>query len=1079
MGNRGRIEFAHKLLRARDWQGRPEIDQLRAWWRTRGHGGAGVFALVGIGGAGKTAIADRFLREVPGVFPPHPDVAADPSLPTPDKLFVFSFYEAPNPQVFLAQILDWLDDREPDDKRQRPRYPEIKARLAKEHGLLLVLDGLEKIQDDGARGGRLGHITDASLRQLLLDLGEGYLPGVSAIVTTRFPLDDLEVAEGPYYVAIDVERIALPACVELLRQRGVHGPDTALEAIAEHCGRHALTVDLVGGYLAAFKRGEPSLEGLPSHDEIARIAADEPNRKRQAVARQSARFGRVAQRYREGLAEHDPAALALMERICLFRSGVTAETLAGIFLGDSKEQVSGPALSQLTPAELKARLHRLSEMRLIEYVDDATGQRRVQVHPAVREGLLAGLATDAATAGHGAVREHLASALTAADVALGHAPDSTPTDPSTQDLLEEVIHHSLEAGLVKEAYSIFESRLVPLVIMGGHDRIERIHRLFAKGHPPATARPGEGVGELFFFAWGLAYQAMGQPALARICLERAESETSRSPGDLGPYFFFAFSLFIEGRLGHALHVFKRELEQLNLGTASFSNIEHYAVIIIDLAKTFLEGKQLDSSFRALLHARAGLDSGDKFTFALLARGDLLVRMLLRAGFLDNVEAIATDFFDDVLDDEEAHEVLREALPLAQLAAAQVSLAKDDMEDALKRIVLTEQWVAAHGSPDIECLAALVRGQLHFRLSDPARLVTSTTFRAEQLDLALKTTDGIRIARRSGYGFYHLELLILRSRIHLWRGEADEAARDARAALYGLDVAPPGKSRFDAPPLDGRSPPDGRGIFGEGRPPLYAATHPECNYVWGEADARFLLGEALALTAAANDDAAMAREATAELDKARALQQRIGDPHLADTEAALARIASGMPPPFPLPPPKPRVVPAIPQKSAPLVFICYAHADNEAPDRWLGRLLQMIEPLHRRGVVHVWTDRAIAIGEQWDAEIQRSLATARAAVLLVSPAFLASTYIDNSELPVLLRRAQQQHSLRILPVLLRPSLFDKLTFRYPDPAHGPQEIKLADFQVAHPAERTLSEMTRPEQDRVLLGVAEALLQLAAD
>ncbi len=58
-----RINFVHSLLRARDYQNRPEFDRLCDWWRD---GGEGVCALVGIGGAGKTAVADRFLRVLPG-----------------------------------------------------------------------------------------------------------------------------------------------------------------------------------------------------------------------------------------------------------------------------------------------------------------------------------------------------------------------------------------------------------------------------------------------------------------------------------------------------------------------------------------------------------------------------------------------------------------------------------------------------------------------------------------------------------------------------------------------------------------------------------------------------------------------------------------------------------------------------------------------------------------------------------------------------------------------------------------------------------------------------------------------------
>ncbi len=61
-----RIHFAHTLLRARDYQDRPEFHQLCDWWRERK---AGVCALVGIGGAGKTAVADRFLRVLPDAIP--------------------------------------------------------------------------------------------------------------------------------------------------------------------------------------------------------------------------------------------------------------------------------------------------------------------------------------------------------------------------------------------------------------------------------------------------------------------------------------------------------------------------------------------------------------------------------------------------------------------------------------------------------------------------------------------------------------------------------------------------------------------------------------------------------------------------------------------------------------------------------------------------------------------------------------------------------------------------------------------------------------------------------------------------
>ena len=91
-----------------------------------------------------------------------------------------------------------------------------------------------------------------------------------------------------------------------------------------------------------------------------------------------------------------------------------------------------------------------------------------------------------------------------------------------------------------------------------------------------------------------------------------------------------------------------------------------------------------------------------------------------------------------------------------------------------------------------------------------------------------------------------------------------------------------------------------------------------------------------------------------------------------------------------------------------VFISYAHKDNEATDpakRWLDRLTEHLEPLAQQDNIMVCSDQDIGLGDDWHGHIQAQLNGARAAVLLVSPAFLASKYIRNNELPVLLRNAK--------------------------------------------------------------------------
>lgn len=171
--------------------------------------------------------------------------------------------------------------------------------------------------------------------------------------------------------------------------------------------------------------------------------------------------------------------------------------------------------------------------------------------------------------------------------------------------------------------------------------------------------------------------------------------------------------------------------------------------------------------------------------------------------------------------------------------------------------------------------------------------------------------------------------------------------------------------------------------------------------------------------------------------------------------------------------------AAPKEPLPPIFICYAHKDNEDKDPakcWLDRLREQLEPLIQQGQISICSDQEIDLGDNWHNHIQNNLTNARAALLLVSPAFLASKYIRNNELPVLLRNAKQQ-GVKIIPIILRPCLFAESKFKYPDPQNGPEEFTLASLQALGSPRRALSEMTEGEQDRALLKVAQTLASLA--
>ena len=160
-----------------------------------------------------------------------------------------------------------------------------------------------------------------------------------------------------------------------------------------------------------------------------------------------------------------------------------------------------------------------------------------------------------------------------------------------------------------------------------------------------------------------------------------------------------------------------------------------------------------------------------------------------------------------------------------------------------------------------------------------------------------------------------------------------------------------------------------------------------------------------------------------------------------------------------------------------VFVCYAHEDNDPKDplskRWLDRLLQQLAPLAIQDQVCAWSDKDIETGQDWHQRIQQTLGNTKAAVLLASPAFLASKYIRNSEVPFLLKNAKDR-GVTIIPVIVRHCLFKETTFKYPDPLNGPNELSLATLQSANSPSTPLNSLPEHEQDKVLLEVAQSLL-----
>jgi hypothetical protein len=144
-----------------------------------------------------------------------------------------------------------------------------------------------------------------------------------------------------------------------------------------------------------------------------------------------------------------------------------------------------------------------------------------------------------------------------------------------------------------------------------------------------------------------------------------------------------------------------------------------------------------------------------------------------------------------------------------------------------------------------------------------------------------------------------------------------------------------------------------------------------------------------------------------------------------------------------------------------VFISHSRKDSE----WLARVQTHLEVLENLGIpVQVWDDTQIKAGMRRREEIEKALAGAKVAILLVSTDFLRSDFISEDELPPLLKAAHQDGAT-ILPLILKPSLFD-------------QHKELYEFQAVNDPEEPLSTLEESEQDKVMVALARRVVELMA-
>lgn len=529
-----------------------------------------LIAVVAPGGTGKTALVRELARTTP------------PAL-------IWSFYENPDADEFLTAL----------------------------KGLrgLVVLDGVEAVQSEGASGRARGELESPALRRWMRRVADGQEP-VRALVTSRFTLVDLTAWEGTSVATLVLGPLDARAVKALFHRHGVRAQDATVTEMLARTGGHALSLDVMGAFVGRFLDGDASRLGAFDADAAAE---DDP---------QARRLAGLLRAYADELPAADRDLLA---RLAAYPRGASIEALTGI--AKAGAALAG-ALAGETRTTLTRRLVRLADAGI---VFAQRGSGRYSAHPFVRD-VFRALGPERAL--HDRARAEILASLT-------QRPGALSDDRATYDQLAELIEHTLGAGMPEEAAALY------LRALGGFAQFGMVRAEFAfllrllgsfspERHPAALpAELTRATRLALTYDWALCATALGELGLAEAAL-RTHEEIAREAEATGRLLVLAraraYLFRLAGRFDEALARAHESIERAKVFESPADEARGYA-----LEGTILHARgDLDASLAAFTRAR---ELGDQPT---ARRGLWEATLRLDRGELDVARALTLAVREDMI-----------------------------------------------------------------------------------------------------------------------------------------------------------------------------------------------------------------------------------------------------------------------------------------------------------------------------------------------------------------------------------------------------------------------------------------------
>ncbi|HEX3149842.1 MAG TPA: hypothetical protein VHR66_17325, partial [Gemmataceae bacterium] len=332
--------------------------------------------------------------------------------------------------LFIQTALKFFDDPDPIAGSPWERGERL-ARLIRQHRTLLVLDGIEPLQYP-VNDPQAGRLKDQALEALLQGLAADN-PGL-CIVTTREHLKNIENQATTEEQKLD--KLVKDAAIALLRHLQITGTEAEMEAAWKDAGGHALTLQLLGRFLADAHGGD-----IRHYKEVKFEDAD--------LERQGRSAFKVMIAYERWLQSAGPERqreLAVLRLTGLFDRPMSRDCLQALRAKPIIPGLTG-ALVGLQDPQWNIALNRLSDFDLLSVTSEA-----IDAHPLIREYFAKRL------------KETRPSAFKEAHSRLyDHLCKKTPFQPDTLDGLQplyQAVLHGCLAGRQQEACdNVYYARL--------------------------------------------------------------------------------------------------------------------------------------------------------------------------------------------------------------------------------------------------------------------------------------------------------------------------------------------------------------------------------------------------------------------------------------------------------------------------------------------------------------------------------------------------------------------------------------------------------------------------------------------